>query len=222
MDRLHHHRALRVLATPKGIPQLCGDHGELVVNDLEVVDASNPPFQARICDSCRTEGCSRGYWYAPRRYGEAVVWVPNEWMTEDPVDDAHWFTGAAIRSLEQEVRGHARFEVLPPLDRRDAVRLLQLSGPGAVLGYPGEPLRLKRELILVADGSELDDVIHVLSALAVTGATPLPFPSREAVPVDLYLDLPGTPVWTPLARSPDGSWWLLPLGRDLEGAAPRQ
>lgn len=201
------HRSLH-LVDRQGRRELHGADG-VVVNDLDAVEVVEGPFQVIVCEDCGGEGCKQGDWYIARRFGEAVAWVPHQDELQ-PEPAAQVFVGGAVATLLASVRGHAAHP-LGPLSLRDAALLLRAAAPGQALGREGEPVRLRDGLLLAVDGAELDEVTRAL-ALAQADGRPCPHAPATARPVDLYLDLPGTPVWTPLARGPDGSLWWLPLG----------
>lgn len=199
-----------------GRRELHGADG-VVVNDLDRVDVDQGPFQAIRCASCWVEGCNPGDWYTARRFGDAIVWVPHHDELR-PAPVAQVFTGSAVPTMLSAVRGHARSRALR---LRDAAELLRVTAPGEALGRSGEPLRLRDGLLLAVDGAEADEVVRALSTLSHAGGEPCPPAPAAARPVDLYLDLPGTPRWTPLARGPDGALWWLPLGPpDPPGTVP--
>lgn len=92
-----------------------------------------------------------------------------------------------------------------PISSRDLARLIQLEAPGRALGFFPDQPSLKTDLVVASDYDRptvLDALERLLLAAWERDVPVVATPS--ATPVTLFLDLPHTPSWTPLARRPHG------------------
>jgi len=207
---------------------LVTDLGAIVVNSLRDVMWSPEGFQGWVCDACGIEGCEVGCWVTARRCGAAVAWVPaidlmagGAWERNHyapPVtgscDHAWLFLGEAAQAVVAAVAGHPNVEELPELSVAEGLMIARRAAPESCLDV-GETARQRcRALSLAADPFALDEVLDALETLNSDTAGHLEPPPAGTLAATLYLDLAGTPAWTPLGRAPDGRWVLLPFGPD--------
>jgi hypothetical protein len=110
--------------------------GTVILNatDLAVLE-DDGCVQVTVCPSCGTARCEPGGWVMPRRFGEAVVWLPafarladDDWEFRPP-DFVHslgvpYFDGATARRLGELVP-RFRVEGLAPITPRDLALLTQ-------------------------------------------------------------------------------------------------
>jgi hypothetical protein len=191
--------------------------GAILINAVSLIDLSNPNrVQAHVCEACGITHCEPGGWIAFRRLGDEVLWVPcfdamaaddfgareyrppSSWPSW-PVFDARLYSEA--RALIPELPEPA---AIPALGSRTAIRLLQFDAPGRALGRFPDPPSLRRELIVASSSGEIPDRVASLEAViaeAWTNDSPV-IAADAPEPVVLYLDLPGTPEWCPLASEP--------------------
>lgn len=202
---------------------LVGEDGRVLVNDLDRVVFRATGFQVLLCDECGVEGCEGGGWVTARRYGSALAWVPaldlmrgDPWCTENyapPLAGGTLFTtSGAVQAVIELVSGHPALDDLAEVTAAEALAALQLDAPGRVLGCCPHPAQLETERVIAADPGSVEDAVAALQALTREGHRAVEPPSAHATPVTLYLDLPGTPAWTPIAREPEGECRLLPFG----------
>lgn len=189
--------------------------GVPLINGIEAIEVLADGTQVHVCDDCGTPGCAPGGWVSFRRIGPTVLWLPAwEWMEEG--DDAKrefgppsYLRDVGIPALSTDLWERLRrlvgelpaFEAVPALSSREAVRMCQWSAPGRLLGrFPSAPA-LRRELVLaVTRGerrAELDAIDACLSRhLEADWPLSVVRPPRDVQPVELWIDVPGTPGWT--------------------------
>ncbi len=192
--------------------------GVLLVNDIELVEVELSATQVQVCEDCGVPHCNPGGWVAFRRIGENVVWIPawremeeSEWgfpqygppsyLTSDRVPR---FSPASWERLRTIIADLATAGELSPLDSREAARWCQWTAPGQILGeFPAKP-RLNREALLASSDGELDSDAETIDSFLKElhdPAMPMkPLSSPDLSPIELWIDLPGTPSWTGFAR----------------------
>jgi hypothetical protein len=114
------------------------------------------------------------------------------------------FDHERYEELRRRIRGFPPAGGVPSLHSRDAMRLLQRFAPGRVLGPFPDPPRLRRSLLLASDFGDLEQATDALEA-TVSDAWSNDRQLRDvasARAVTFYLDLPGTPDWSPVAEAP--------------------
>lgn len=183
-----------------------------IVNATTLVELEDDGCaQVIVCEECGTVHCEPGGWIQPRRFGSAIVWLP----CFDRLDDDRaeyrppdFFKARGVPFFDSSAADRLgvllplfRPEVAPPLTLRETVLLAQWLAPWQVLGKPGDPVRLKRELVVATSDGELAAVVEQLELLlhgAVTDSSPVR-PEAATLGPELYLDGPGrTPTWGPM------------------------
>jgi len=191
--------------------------GSVLINAVSLVDGSDPNLvQVHVCEHCGFTHCEPGGWVAFRRLGDLVLWVPcfDEMAADDfdtreygpPKSWPGWpvFDAERYSNLSTLAPNLPQAELIPQLRSRTAIRLLQFDAPGRILGRFPDPPRLRRDLVVSSNCGDV--AAHVASLEAVvadawTNDSPVRLAgSSEAVV--MYLDLPGTPAWEPLASPP--------------------
>lgn len=189
--------------------------GVCLFNAIELVQVEATAAQVQVCECCGFSHCSPGGWVAFRRIGDRVVWIP-AWdrMATGAWEEAEYKPPSFLGSKGAPVFGSAIWERLrgihgslpacedlPRIDSREAARLCQWLAPGRLLGeYPAEP-RIRRDLLiavtagdLAAEASAVDMCLDAhFGAIQPIAIVPN---SAEVVPIEFWLDLPGTPGWT--------------------------
>ena len=119
-----------------------------------------------------------------------------------------------LRALNGELPvGHE----LPRINSRETARLSQWSAPGRVLGkHPEEP-RLNRDLLIAVTNGDLTTEAALVDDCLQRhhGAVhPMePVPTRvNVIPIEFWLDLPGTPGWKSFAHIEGDVCFLLDDG----------
>lgn len=198
---------------PRTVTQLVAD-GVVVANATELTSWSGPSSQVEVCDSCGYEGCAPGGWVSVRQAGDVVVWIPafGELARGDRDGDElappaylkqrglPCFAGDVAVALERAVGSRRPF---PPLTRRELALAFQWVAPAGILGaFPEQPA-IRRSAVLAVSSGDRAAVLDRLDAL-LAGAWADDAPVQlerlsSAEPVELYLDMPMHPGWSPLA-----------------------
>jgi hypothetical protein len=101
-----------------------------------------------------------------------------------------------------------RLDVTPSVTLREVALLTQWLAPWHVLGKPGDPVRVKRDLVIAASNGELEAIVHQLESIlqdALSDVAPVRPTSATRGP-ELYLDgVKKTPTWNPLVIDDVGS-----------------
>ena len=209
--------------------------GQEIVNAVRLVDFDTNPVQVVVCAECGITGCASGGWVALRRLDDNVLWLPDfDGMTHGQADllelrppafvinrGALAIRGAALSSLRAAVISFPDIQALPRLSGAEVSRILQWDAPGRVLGaFPAAP-KLDLASLIASEGGDLATLAADLQRLLALAAG-----SQRAVAlvpiancVTLFLDLPGTPAWSPLARTANGEL-VLHIGSGLAIATP--
>ena len=210
----------------------------LVADNTTVVNATtlieieaDGCVQVLVCEACGTVHCEPGGWVQPRRFGDAVVWLPcfdrlaNDGVEYRPLDFLRsrglpFFEGSQARRLG-ELLPLFHSDVTPALAAREVALLTQWLAPCHVLGKPGDALRINRDLIIATPAGELQAVLEQLDDLlkdALSDGAPVaPAPAKPGPA--LYLDAgKNTPTWTPFVADYAGR---LRLSFDGVSAAER-
>jgi hypothetical protein len=226
--------------------------GVAIINAASLLDLDTPDehVQVRVCEECGFSHCESGGWIALRRVGTSVLWIPCFELMADPDGTGareyappRFPTGLPLfppdqyEVLRQLAPGFPALDAVPLLRSRAAVRLLQSEAPGRVLGrFPETPRLDRRDLFIASEPDELSDATAKLEALienawAADEAVQL---GEGSTPVTFYLDLPGTPAWTPFARTslslavhsdarqPNSGFSALPLTWPSLSSVPRR
>ena len=193
--------------------------GTRLFNAIELVEVESAATQVEVCESCGCPHCSPGGWVAFRRIGESVLLVPawdemekGEWEMSEysppsflrsrgvPVFSAQAWD--RLRAFHSEIPDS---HTLPQINSRETARLCQWSAPGRVLGvFPAEPRICRDVLIAVTNGELATEAACIDQCLrehyAEKHAVEI-VPQQIAVaPIEIWLDLPGTPSWTSFGR----------------------
>ena len=210
----------------------------LTADDATIVNATtligmedDACIQVIVCTACGTVHCEPGGWVQPRRFGNALVWLPCFQRLAD--DNAEYrppdffktrglpFFDGAKAQLLGELLPLFRLEVTPPVTLRDVALLTQWLAPWHVLGKPGDALRVKRELVIAASSGELESLVTRFETIlheALSDLSPVR-PARATPGPELYLDgAKATPTWIPLVVDDVGN---LRLSVDGVAAAAR-
>lgn len=201
--------------------------GVRLTNAIELVDVESAATQVEVCECCGFSHCSPGGWVTFRRIGPNVVWLP-AW---DAMEKGAWegseyrppkflatkgapiFGRATWERLRTLHEGFPACDEIPGINSRETARLWQWSAPGRVLGeYPSVP-RVRRDLVLAAtDGdlaAEIGAVDQMLQEHCDASAPMRVVENAAAKPIELWLDLPGTPAWKCFAHVEDHVCLLL-------------
>jgi hypothetical protein len=186
--------------------------GIRLFNAIEFVDIEPSATQVEVCEGCGVTGCSRGGWVAFRRIGERVVWIPvwdkleqGDWEISEysPPSFLHC-QGAAIFSVRAWDRLRALHRqipdahTLPQVNSREIARLCQWSAPGKALGtFPADP-RIRRDLLVAVTDGDLQAEAECADQCLrdhFEGKPVMELASQQitVVPIEFWLDLPGTP-----------------------------
>ncbi len=195
--------------------------GACLVNALSLLEFADDGccLQIRICEDCGVTHCQPGGWICARRLGGSVLWIPCfEAMESDPNGASEFAPPFFERGMPYfrpekygELRGRApgfpALENIPRLRSRDAVRVLQMDAPGRVLGqFPARP-SVRADSLIASDTGDLPRDLEALQAgLAEAWELDLPLAEiRGASPVSFFVDIAGTPRWTPAGRNLDAT-----------------
>jgi hypothetical protein len=191
--------------------------GERLANGLELLEFDAATLQVEVCEDCGIPHCATGGWVSLRRLGSSVLWLPcfdemgkggaavNEYAPPNYRYGSPCFGQGTYAQLRSREPRFPPIDDLRPIRSRDLARLMQLEAPGRALGcFPDQPF-LKTDLVVASDHDRptvLDALERLLLAAwerdVPVAATP------SATPVTLFLDLPHTPSWTPLAKRSHG------------------
>jgi hypothetical protein len=166
--------------------------------------------QVIVCTSCGIVHCEPGGWVQPRRFGEALLWLPCfERLADNKVEyrapdffnarGLPLFEGAAAARLG-DLLPLFRQEVTPSVTFRDIALVAQWLAPWQVLGKPGDALRIKQELLVATSHGDLESVVNQFESLlteALSDTSPVR-PARATPGPELYLDAAMNAVWNPL------------------------
>ena len=198
----------------------------LVSDDVTLVNATtlieleeDGSVQVIVCEACGVVRCQAGGWVQPRRFGDAVVWLPyfsrlSDQQTEySPprflLERGIPFFGAQQVQRLEEIVPALRSDVIPALAIRDVVLVAQWDAPNHVLGKPGEKPHIKRDMIFATSAGELTSVLDHIQALlddAVSNASSLAVPLNGDPGPELYLDsVRNTLPWSPLVTDKAGT-----------------
>ena len=201
----------------------------LVSDDVTLVNAmtlieleEDGCVQVIVCEACGVVGCETGGWVQPRRFGDAVVWLPcfsrlSDQQTEYRapqflLDRGIPFFDAPQAQRLGEIFPALRADVIPALSIRDAALVAQWDAPHRVLGKPGEKPRINRDMIIATSAGELASVLDHLQTLlddAASDASSLAVPLKGDLAPELYLDgMRNTPAWSPLVTDKAGTLQL--------------
>jgi hypothetical protein len=187
--------------------------GMEIVNALDLVDLTEEPVQIVVCEDCGTSGCAPGGRVDFRTFHDGLVimpafnamehdsWARTEYRPPSFMRDRGipWITGRALATLRDRVPGLADLLRWPGLSLRECALILQWEAPAACLGsFPEQPRTQTRALIPAEDADSLEFARALDRLLARAIATARPAMLVEAEPVSVYLDLPGTPRWSPM------------------------
>jgi hypothetical protein len=190
-------------------------------NAIELTDWDENDIQAIVCEDCGTVHCQPGGWLGLRRAGEYVVFGPdsrllesieegrNEYRPPEYVRNLGWpfMTRAGYEELRDLMRGLPASDQLRALTRRDVVAIGQWEAPARVLGRPFERPALRRDLLLAPDGDVEQLSAALAECLASWAASEAPVVlERDTTAQEIFIDVPGTPAWRPLATV--GGWSL--------------
>lgn len=195
------------------VTQLVAD-GEILANAIEFTTWSAGSTQVEVCSECGVERCASGGWVAPRRSGEHLVWLPAfDELAEDDAEfgPPRYFAERGLPVFEPPAAGRVAatvgvaFQELRALSYREVALLLQWTAPGRLLGLPPAPPRVRREDVLAISSGDREEILGRLDellavALRSDAEVVLQSLSDATEPVGFFLDLPGHPEWTPLAR----------------------
>lgn len=193
--------------------------GELLVPYICLVDCSSNPLQLNVCSYCGQSGCESGGWVTLRSLGDALVLFP--WFDVDDPDDLGRYApppplkrrgamivrGQALDTMRSHLPALPPTAALPMLQAREAIRCLEFEAPLGVLGGRTSSISIDRTMVLACSEEDLGELLDEADALlqGLANATaPLNVHSPPGVPVELYLDGPNTPTWTPLSRLASG------------------
>ena len=208
--------------------------GVTLFNAIDLIDVDEHRMQVEVCGCCGYAGCSPGGWVELRRVDELVVWIPawtvlsqGAWESTEMRPPAFFesrgapvFTAAnweTLRSIQQFLPAANE---IPVLDSREAVRLLQWSAPGRVLGvFPDRP-KLLRALLIATSETDIAATADLLDAsLREHFDDPCPMElvreATDTAPIELWLDVHGTPGWAEIARTVLGLGILVAGGPSL-------
>lgn len=190
--------------------------GELIANAVEYVTWSDSLVQVEVCPECGCERCAPGGWIAPRFSGELLLWMPafdaiaqSELGPDEFLPPAYvarrgipCFGSEALAALARQIPGLVSESETRTLTRRELALGLQWTAPLRLLGDPSGAPALRREDVLAVSAGDRGDVLDDLERLiheAMANDDAITFrPGREGSPVELHLDAPGHPSWTPL------------------------
>jgi hypothetical protein len=205
--------------------------GIRLINAVGLVEFGPDLTQVQVCEECGMVGCSVGGWIAMRRLGPFVLWLPawgalegGAWERSEYTPPSYMaspgppmFAPAAWSQLRALVPSVPAVDDVPHLNSREVAQLVQWSAPGQVLGrYPTLPKLQRKSVVAVAIGDlqvEMDSLDRLLlDYYSVPGPLEPTLEVRSLRPVDFYLDLPGTPAWTPAGHA-GAVQYLLVAGR---------
>jgi hypothetical protein len=183
-----------------------------IVNATTLVEMEDDGcVQVIVCTECGTVHCEPGGWVQPRRFGDALLWLPCFQRLVD--DNAEYrppdffkerglpFFDAARAQRLGDLLPLFRLDVTPSVTLRDVALLTQWLAPWHVLGKPGDPVRVKRDLVIAASNGELEAIVHQLESIlqdALSDMAPVRPTSATPGP-EFYLDgVKKTPTWNPL------------------------
>lgn len=210
---------------------LVGDDTTLVNATTLVEMEDDGCVQVIVCTACGTVHCEPGGWVQPRRFGDALLWLPCFQRLDDekteyrPPDffktrGVPFFDDATAQRLG-DLLPLLRLEVTPSVTPRDVALLIQWLAPWHVLGKPGDAVRVKRDLVVAASSGELESLATQLEGLlleALSDMSPA-HPAHATRGPELYLDgARNTPAWNPLVVDDAGN---LRLSMDGVTAAAR-
>lgn len=183
-----------------------------IVNATSLLDIEEDGcVQVIVCSACGTVHCEPGGWVQPRRFGDAVIWLPCfERLADDHSEyrppeffelrGLPFFAGDKAQQLGDLVPLF-RSEALMPLTLRDVAWLAQWTAPWQILGKSGDPARVKRELVMATSSGELTSILDQLEAIlneALSDKSSVRGASATHGPA-LYLDGgKQAPTWRPL------------------------
>jgi hypothetical protein len=190
----------------------------LIADDTTVVNATtliemepDGCIQVLVCEACGTVHCEPGGWVQPRRFGDAVVWLPcfdrlaNDGAEYRPPDylksrGLPFFGGSQAQQLG-DLLPLFRSDVTARLAAREVVLLMQWLAPCQVLGKPGDSPRIERDMIIATADGELQPVLDQLDVLLQgflsDGSQVAPVSAKPGP--ELYLDAGrSNPTWKPL------------------------
>jgi hypothetical protein len=192
--------------------------GAQLINAASLLDLANPAErgQVQICEDCGTTHCRPGGWILLRRVESNVLWLPCSNLMRVHAEASREYAppryehGLPIFSAEryQVLREFApefpKPEDISLLRSREAIGLLQLDAPGRVLGLFPEQPAVRHDALLCSEPLQLSDGAALLEAvLASAWAVDEPVELANAtIPITFRLDVPGTPAWSPIARTP--------------------
>lgn len=202
----------------RAVTQLVAD-GEVIANAIESTTWTQGSVQVVVCAQCGFEACAPGGWVAPRRAGSSVLWPPAFAEMRDDGDDAGEhrppdyvrrrgiprFDEPRAATLCASLPGAPDVAQLPPLRSDELALAMQWTAPGEILGaFPG-PVVLRAPDVVAVSSGDRDACLRELAALlsrACSESAPATLrPWNEGDErIEIFLDTPGRPMWSPLAR----------------------
>ena len=183
-----------------------------IVNATSLVEIDDDGcVQVLVCTECGIARCESGGWVQPRRFGDALLWLPCfERLSHDEVEyrPPGFFKARGLPVFEGETAQRLgdlfpflSLEVTPSVTLRDVALMTQWLAPWHVLGKPGEAVRVKRDLVVATSSGEVGSVVDQLEAALDEALSDRSFarPALATPGPELNLDGPkGAPTWNPL------------------------
>jgi hypothetical protein len=217
--------------------------GELLCNAYELTEweADSDRMQLIICDHCGTIQCQPGGWVTFRQGGEAVFVLP---LFSEIISDDQWeyappyiirkrgallFECDVYAKFRETFPKFPRYESIPSMTYREALRTFQLEVPGRILGdifY--SPIDVKRlDLVLAASEGDSVELAEQVGRIFDNGLQDervaiIRHPEPNETAVRLYVDLPEIPEWNVFWKGKTRGLYLSPKHRleIIEGSEP--
>jgi hypothetical protein len=193
-----------------------------IFNAINLIDFKMDATQIIVCESCGFSGCEIGGWVTFRRIGESILCIPAWSKMEFNREEGNEYyppkfikkrgpilmNGSVWEKLREYNKSMPEIEEIQCLNSLDAVRIIQSSAPGEIIGvFPSKPKLYSENVLSVTEG-EFNEVINIIDAvLDKYYSDPVELDvvkeSIEFNKIGVFVDLPGTPIWEVIAHNND-------------------
>ncbi len=206
-------------------------NGKELLNAIDLLDFSGGRFQTQLCSCCGIDGCEPGSWAMLRSFGEFIILIPAiEAMLEGSWEKIEYsppyflqkygvpaFTNKQYEDLSKNYSTFPSPQFIPVVSNLELLAIIQMEAPGRMLGRLAESVKLDLDFIIAVEEGVLSVERERFAKLlqSVNLQEEAFCASEEFSKVKFILDLPGFPVWSPMAYM-DGKPFLFAENRRME------